>query len=373
MATTPTPASRRSTDPADTLHLARWTVTSGSNANSRGAVVIAAGDHQWEASAEGNGAVDALFRAVDKALAGVLTGHPRLLSYDVHAVAEGPDAEGRVTVTDLESINGIEIAGRRRHGGEPAELDGGVFRVGHTRLRVRTAREVVAPERADRGGSAWWSRGTELKALAAGSVVSIAVTVFEVWTSTTQPRELSTALVTTLLALLGLTGLWIALWALASRVAFGESRWVRHAVIVFVVYAVLSVVALVAEIVNSALGLHVSSTVAAAVLVGVGASTALSSHLVNASPMRARIAVTIGVTIPAVIIAAILWTQTRNENRSPSHIADHDRILPPALLWRRGLPFDGFTAELADLRARADARRAFVEREDPSPDEDDSE
>jgi 2-isopropylmalate synthase len=74
-------------------------VTSGSNVNSRGAVVIASGDHQWEGSAEGNGAVDALFRAVDKALAEVLTGHPRLLAYDVHAVAEGPDAEGRVTVT----------------------------------------------------------------------------------------------------------------------------------------------------------------------------------------------------------------------------------------------------------------------------------
>jgi len=84
---------------APTLHLARWTVTSGSNVNSRGAVVIASGDHQWEASAEGNGAVDALFRAIDRALADVLTGHPRLLAYDVHAVAEGPDAEGRVTVT----------------------------------------------------------------------------------------------------------------------------------------------------------------------------------------------------------------------------------------------------------------------------------
>jgi len=83
---------------APALHLARWTVTSGSQVQSRGAVVIASGDHQWEASAEGNGAVDALFRAVDKALAGVLTGHPRLLSYDVHAVAEGPDAEGLVTV-----------------------------------------------------------------------------------------------------------------------------------------------------------------------------------------------------------------------------------------------------------------------------------
>src|SRR5215207_8790407 len=89
----------RSAEATPTLHLARWTVTSGSNVNSRGAVVIASGDHQWEASAEGNGAVDALFRAVDKALAGVLTGHPRLVAYDVHAVAEGPDAEGKVTIT----------------------------------------------------------------------------------------------------------------------------------------------------------------------------------------------------------------------------------------------------------------------------------
>ncbi len=86
------------TQATPTLHLARWTVTSGSRVQSRGAVVIASGDHQWQASAEGNGAVDALFRAVDRALADVLTGHPRLVGYDVHAVAEGPDAEGVVTV-----------------------------------------------------------------------------------------------------------------------------------------------------------------------------------------------------------------------------------------------------------------------------------
>ena len=42
------------------------------------------------ASAEGNGAIDALYRAVDKALAEVLDGHPRLLAYDIHALGEGP-------------------------------------------------------------------------------------------------------------------------------------------------------------------------------------------------------------------------------------------------------------------------------------------
>jgi hypothetical protein len=101
-----------------TLHLARWTVTSGSQVQSRGAVVIASGDHQWEASAEGNGAVDALYRAVDRALAGVLTGHPRLLSYDVHAVAEGPDAEGVVTVKIAPPSAASGRRGTGRYSGE---------------------------------------------------------------------------------------------------------------------------------------------------------------------------------------------------------------------------------------------------------------
>jgi 2-isopropylmalate synthase len=80
------------------LDLARWTVTSGSNVQSRGAVVLAAGDRQWEASAEGNGPIDALYNAVDRAVADVLAGHPRLLAYDIHALAEGPDAEGEVRI-----------------------------------------------------------------------------------------------------------------------------------------------------------------------------------------------------------------------------------------------------------------------------------
>jgi hypothetical protein len=81
-----------------TLHLTRWSVSSGSNVRSRGVVVIEAGDHHWRGAAEGNGAVDALFRAVDEALHDVLSGHPRLISYDVHALAEGPDAEGAVKI-----------------------------------------------------------------------------------------------------------------------------------------------------------------------------------------------------------------------------------------------------------------------------------
>ena len=84
--------------PKDALHLARWTATSGSNARSRGAVVIVSGEHEWRASSEGIGPIDALYRAVDEALGGVLGGHPRLLACDIHALGEGTDTIGSVIV-----------------------------------------------------------------------------------------------------------------------------------------------------------------------------------------------------------------------------------------------------------------------------------
>ena len=101
------------------VRLERWTVTSGSNVNSRAAVVLRAGGHDWKASAEGNGAVDALYKAVDLALADVIGGHPLLLAYDVHALAEGPDAEGRVTVRIAPPVH---AAGARSDGRFQAEV-----------------------------------------------------------------------------------------------------------------------------------------------------------------------------------------------------------------------------------------------------------
>ncbi len=106
----PEPAKPSSAVP--TIALARWTATSGSNARSRGAVLITSGEHQWRASAEGNGAIDALYQAVDKALTEILTGSPRLLAYDIHALGEGTDTIGVVTVR----VAPPDVAGARGEG-----------------------------------------------------------------------------------------------------------------------------------------------------------------------------------------------------------------------------------------------------------------
>jgi hypothetical protein len=100
------------------IRLARWSCTTGSNAQSRGVVIVESGEHQWHGTAEGNGAIHALLRAVDAALHDVLTGHPRLLAYEVRAVAEGADAEGHVSLVLAPPAGAVGARAKGRYAGD---------------------------------------------------------------------------------------------------------------------------------------------------------------------------------------------------------------------------------------------------------------
>jgi hypothetical protein len=85
--------------PAEGLSIERWAATSGSERGSRASLVIHGGGHRWRAHAEGNGAVDALMRAVDVALAPLLGDGISLATYDVHASAPGHEAKASVSLS----------------------------------------------------------------------------------------------------------------------------------------------------------------------------------------------------------------------------------------------------------------------------------
>jgi hypothetical protein len=94
------PGAHAGDEPAGQLHLRRWTMTTGSGTEratgSRAAVVLAAGDSQWEGTAESAGAIGALFDALDAALEDVLGGRVRLVAFDVHAIGETAAADALV-------------------------------------------------------------------------------------------------------------------------------------------------------------------------------------------------------------------------------------------------------------------------------------
>jgi hypothetical protein len=104
-------------DPSAGLSVERWAASSGSERGSRANLVLAGGGHRWRANADGNGAIDALMRAVDKALAPLLGAGVVLESYDVHAAGVGHEAKASITVgvrrRDAES--GPTYPGRAMH------------------------------------------------------------------------------------------------------------------------------------------------------------------------------------------------------------------------------------------------------------------
>jgi hypothetical protein len=103
------------------LRLLRWTMTTGSSGTARAAVVLAAGDHQWEATAESGGAIGALYQAVDAALEEVLGGRVRLVAFNVQAVGETARADALVELviepppTATGERAGGRYPGRARH------------------------------------------------------------------------------------------------------------------------------------------------------------------------------------------------------------------------------------------------------------------
>jgi hypothetical protein len=83
---------------AASLAVERWAASSGSERPSRANLILVGGGHRWRANAGGNGAIDALMRAVDSALAPLLGEGVVLVSYDVHAAGTGHEAKASITV-----------------------------------------------------------------------------------------------------------------------------------------------------------------------------------------------------------------------------------------------------------------------------------
>ncbi len=75
-----------------------WSVTSSHGGNATGTVTLTVAGQERSAEATGNGPVNALYGAVDKAIEPVLGWTPVLSEYEIKAVSAGEDAQGQTLV-----------------------------------------------------------------------------------------------------------------------------------------------------------------------------------------------------------------------------------------------------------------------------------
>ena len=91
----------------ETYELLTFVVNSGSNISATACVKVRRGEEILERVAYGEGPVDAAFKAIDKIVKLGIT----LVGFDIHAVTEGEDALGQVTVK-LQFPDGEVVTGR---------------------------------------------------------------------------------------------------------------------------------------------------------------------------------------------------------------------------------------------------------------------
>jgi 2-isopropylmalate synthase len=88
----------RTSEVPASIALEGWSVTSSHGGNATGTVSLSIGGDVRSAESTGNGPVNALFSAVDKAIQPVLGWRPVLTEYEIKAVSAGEDAQGQVLV-----------------------------------------------------------------------------------------------------------------------------------------------------------------------------------------------------------------------------------------------------------------------------------
>ena len=277
----------------------------------------------------------------------------------LHAMLEVNEI-GEVHVSDLESLNGIVIAGNAHHGMRGMIVPDGQLQIGRTRLRVRTAQSVLAAERPDHAPNFLVSRHPgRIAALCA--LAFFAYAGYSAWLGA--PRDVVSQVVTTVTFAVAGAAVWITGWALLSRMLSGEWRWLRHAAVFFGVMTAGLLLSNLLEISWFALALPQWKTREAAIA-AIAFGVALYGHLTVSSNINQRNAAVVAALFPIIVAGTLLWVQARSEARNVNYIGVEELVYPPALRLRGGTSVDAFFGRTTRLKEAADGKRKSMPTDD---------
>jgi hypothetical protein len=269
--------------------------------------------------------------------------------------------DGRLLASDLGSVNGLIVGGKRCGNAGALELPDNTLQIGRTRLRVRTGQERLAPERPYRLSSASVRGPAWIAAIAA--LVSVLQLAYASWLGA--PRDLTMSIVTSLWTAGFITAAWVAFWALLSRIMRGEWRWLRHAAIFLGVTATLDAVMGVAGLSEFVFAFSLADN-RYLWLGAVALGAALFLHLTQASSLAPGRAALVACSIPVLLAAGAHWLYWRSQVRDVNYTGAHVRIYPPGLRLRPSDTLEGFFDKAASLRERAGKRLADVLADEPA-------
>ncbi len=283
----------------------------------------------------------------------------------LHACVEITE-DGRVLASDLGSVNGLIVCGKRWCNTRGLELSDNALQIGRTRLRVRTAHERLGSERPYPLAASPLVRAPGWIAAVAG-VACASQLVYTTWLSA--PRDFAVSVVSLVAVVLAVAAGWVALWGLLSRVMQGEWRWLRHSAICLGVSTALVAVRALAELGGFVFGLPPSGN-SYIWLVAAALACALYLHLMHAATLPASRAALVACGIPVLLATGSHWFQERYQARDANYIGAGRRIYPPALRLHPSDKMEDYFNRAATLRDLANRRLADALADEPGTDGD---
>ncbi|ACE83830.1 FHA domain-containing protein [Cellvibrio japonicus] len=271
-----------------------------------------------------------------------------------HAVIERNQLD-ELVLTDLESLNGISHNHQREAffvvNGEQA------YRLGRTRLRIRTRDFVVAPEQADDTNHHWEGWRPALAGLAILGLSSLLGS----WLNDLNQQSAADYLLAVIYMMLFALG-WSGLWALLGRLFTGHPRFGRQLFITCCALVAVELWEHLRSIIAYALSWEWLATFTSPPIIALIA-VAFYFHLRTAGHKRpGRLKISL-VSLTLVSSAIVMTTQYQ----SSKHLADElylSNLYPPALRLSRDQPAEAFIDEMQTLQARVDAQRKPKEKDD---------
>jgi hypothetical protein len=268
-------------------------------------------------------------------------------------------ADDGVRITDLGSVNGITLNGKRTHGTSDALLTTPELQLGRTRLRVRTSAETLAPEKADVES---WRLGSLLWLSALGAVLVYGATAYDAWLRA--PDNLSPVIGEGWLGMTAVLAVWISAWTLLGRINSGEWRWALNAAVCLVALAVSDVVLrLVGVLVFATQSTHSESLTL--ILTALVVATAGYAQLRAVTRVRPRRLAVIAAVVTLVAFGATTWFSSQRSARNVDSVEPMATLYPPALRLVKGSDPEALFARAAALREEAERKRSVALTQEP--------
>lgn len=271
---------------------------------------------------------------------------------DLHTAAHHAQVEfnqlDELIIADLGSYNGIIHANARENF---FVVDGDkIYRLGHTRLRIRTADYQVSAEVTDLTNHRWEGLLPALTGLALLLVTALVST----WLADLNQGTLSKYLLE-LVSVFGFAIGWSGIWALFSRLFTGHARFGRHLFIASAGLAFLELWEHVSGLAAYAFSWETLVTFSLHPIIYICA-VMLYFHFLTAGNKRPG---RLKVYLATIAILGSVITMTK-EYQTSNHLSDElymSRIYPPAIRFSRDHSLEEFMTDMQGLKKQVDVER----------------